>query len=584
VYHTKSFTETIKLLDSQWARRLLTDKVYAYELSAVPIEEWSQSSTLTIQECFMMHSLHPEFLSTYLKGKDDPFLEDFVRESLAFSRGISRGDKISYFNQIPEFSRIVKVIVTDLITEGNLEQAAEIFILLDKHSREVIGDPIFFGYIDREDYLGAEKIIKVIWREESERHDFMVELNSICLSKNLFEIAERIYLSVIDSGVKFRIFGEIFRTFLLKNDIASALRINAKQPALSDRSNGNLNIVKQYIKMGEFKKAKDLAILMEEETQYQYRYRAFILVISKYLTVGDLITVEGLLWCLGKGEYADKARSQFTDHMNSIRDMPTPFSRLQGLMKLHQPIDERQLKLIYFAIGHEKWREAIDGKDHKHGSEVYDKGLHKGNSEPGFMQSMQKAFVFVGDHLGEPTTVEFYLNLHRVVCGHFKGKETSTLMGEDGIGVFRDSTQGVKWAGLEDSYVISDEARKTFESFKLGVISEKTMLYQTMAAGEVKTLFMWFLQEYYEEIIQAKNPREKLTAIGKFTQRCQWLHPPRDGCGRTDTLILNKHLTENGFHPVILDYPYKSSTLPLDQWIDYLESGLKKWQEIQSSL
>lgn len=72
--------------------------------------------------------------------------------------------------------------------------------------------------------------------------------------------------------------------------------------------------------------------------------------------------------------------------------------------------------------------------------------------------------------------------------------------------------------------------------------------------------------------------KEKLRAIADLFQKLEWLHPFHDGQGRTDLVLLSKLLTENGFHPVIMQQPFTSSFSTLDEWVEELEKGLVAWE------
>ena len=68
-------------------------------------------------------------------------------------------------------------------------------------------------------------------------------------------------------------------------------------------------------------------------------------------------------------------------------------------------------------------------------------------------------------------------------------------------------------------------------------------------------------------------------AICKYVKYLDWLHPPRDGSGRTVIFgILNKILSENGFHPVLLEYPYITDCVSLQKWTEYVKEGLLAWE------
>lgn len=84
-----------------------------------------------------------------------------------------------------------------------------------------------------------------------------------------------------------------------------------------------------------------------------------------------------------------------------------------------------------------------------------------------------------------------------------------------------------------------------------------------------------------------RNEEEKENAlrnIAELYQNLEWLHPFFDGQGRTDLVLLSKLLTENGFNPSILFYPYFSTFEPLDKWVDYLKNGMRAWRDLRATL
>ena len=67
---------------------------------------------------------------------------------------------------------------------------------------------------------------------------------------------------------------------------------------------------------------------------------------------------------------------------------------------------------------------------------VFDEALHHGEKEPGYFNSMTEGCKYASKHLTEKPSLEFYKNLHKTLCTHFKGRETNTA--EAGAaGVFR---------------------------------------------------------------------------------------------------------------------------------------------------
>ena len=255
---------------------------------------------------------------------------------------------------------------------------------------------------------------------------------------------------------------------------------------------------------------------------------------------------------------------------------------------------------IYFGLGDNKWCECIDGCHHDKGKFVYDQALHGSTIEPGFIASMEKAFCFVARYLGHNVDADWYLNLHRQTCAHFNGDKKSFLMGQEKVGVFRDTDDviganfpnnvyRVTARSFEEYNALDKELRTTFgDSYGLGYFQDlgggSTYLwYKPMSRSQIRVIFNKFLSDFYQEIKHAFSPDQKLQAIAKLHQRLEWLHPVRDGTSRTSIAFMNKNLTDYGFHPAILEFPHVSSSLGLAQWTEYLKNGLKKWELQQTT-
>jgi hypothetical protein len=576
--------EAFSLMDPLWARKLLSDRVYDLELSSEPFQHKIDSLTLSCSELLMMQELHPDFFILYLSDKDPRFLNNFIKEMLVILRQMHLGLKTKYFQKVPENTALLYAIGSDLAIRGNFVEAAEILPLLDlKEKKQELAEFIFKAHLTTGNLPGAEKLIRIGWTSEEEQFPYWKQLVKEYIAKELFSDAMLTASHIYPYSCRDVILFDLFIAYLGKGDITQAELVIENFSTQDVKLECMYQLVKKCISLNNYKKGKEIAILMDHDEVHNYRNHAFLSLIENRLALKDRISANGLLWCMDNGECKIRATElinlDFAARSNEILHESINMTWIN--FSYSDSLDKKAMKEVYFSLGEEKWREGIDGEHQKHGSLVYDKGLHGGKTEPGFMQSMQQAFVYMSNHLGYPTTASFYLELHKVVCNHFRGTETNTLMGQDKIGVFRDKDMDIYWDGLYGNHAITNQARRTFQGLKLGTISRETMRYKKMDDFEVEHLFDWFLKEYYDEIHEASTPREKLTAIGKFTQRCQWLHAPKDGCGRTDTLILNKHLVENGFHPVVLEFPYKSSILPLHMWIDYLEEGLKKWEEFQ---
>lgn len=240
------------------------------------------------------------------------------------------------------------------------------------------------------------------------------------------------------------------------------------------------------------------------------------------------------------------------------------------------------------ALGEKKWMERIDGDQHKHGKYVFDKGLHGGSVEPGFVVSYEENVVpLIEAHLGMRTTTAFILELHRAACWHFDGSMTDTLMGLEKVGVFRDTDDEVYctytlkegW-GMEDwqeflSFTPSlgkvkwvDEDKKQFR-----------VSYKVYSREEIEAILNLMLDGFYAEV-QAKGAerRDKIRACAKLAKFMDWLHTTRDGSMRIGIDTLQKHLTEFVGHPMILEDPHMCAKLRLEKLVDYIEEGLKRWE------
>ena len=266
---------------------------------------------------------------------------------------------------------------------------------------------------------------------------------------------------------------------------------------------------------------------------------------------------------------------------------------------INSDLSIENLKRIYRGLGENKWMECIDGTYHHLGKTVFDEGLHKGTVEPGYLASMEKGFTFVEASLNLKIDADWYLDLHKRTCGHFQGDSTGTLMGQDRVGVFRSNDEtAIHCNYTPPHHTSTEEGRNEFQALHLEIQKEfddsyglgemtydaetkKTCInFKLMHRDQVRKIFNKFSEEYYQEITAAQTPDEKLLAIAKLNIRLEYLHPARDGTTRTNIALMNKNLTENGFHPAILEFPSIPPMLGLMQWKEHLKQSLLKWEEI----
>ncbi len=259
----------------------------------------------------------------------------------------------------------------------------------------------------------------------------------------------------------------------------------------------------------------------------------------------------------------------------------------------------RQMQKIYYGLGSNKWKEGVERGWHCHGPHVFDQGLHGKSVEPGFHASWNRAAHFLSTQFTQKASSNLYLWLHSVACSHFMGGANDVLMGPEKVGVFRDRKDAIQAIFAAPEHALREGAEKEFDRLNasmkerfgttLGTFEKKSpkevVLKETvMGQNKMKAIYDFFCQQLHTELEQAQNPDQKFEAICRFYRYCDYSHPVRDGCGRSDLLMLNFLLTQNGFHPVLLDAPYLSNVVTEKEWIEYVRQGLKNWEQEKATL
>jgi hypothetical protein len=93
-----------------------------------------------------------------------------------------------------------------------------------------------------------------------------------------------------------------------------------------------------------------------------------------------------------------------------------------------------------------------------------------------------------------------------------------------------------------------------------------------LAERDLRRLVLWRKKSY-----GTRSDRGKYVAT--MYAELEWLHPWIGGQGRTDLVLLNYLLRQEGLNPVILEDPYFSTFHPIVDWIAYLERGIEGWKE-----
>lgn len=251
------------------------------------------------------------------------------------------------------------------------------------------------------------------------------------------------------------------------------------------------------------------------------------------------------------------------------------------------------------------WKAVIDFKCHKHGCLVFDYGLHNENQvEPGFLKSIYKAYYFVAKELKDcpkkHPSKEFYLEIHKQATQHVHGgSEISGNVRDYEVFAF------VPFASFPIPKKFTENQQKYFDLLlaefhggDLPINKSVSLIFQSNDQPHNTGVTLQYVgtKEGIEEALAQllTTFKEKMTTLEDSTQpdreatlrliaslfqKLEWLHPFKDGQGRTDLVFLNYLLVRYGFTPAILEETYLASIVTLDDWVQHLKEGMARWQE-----
>lgn len=111
------------------------------------------------------------------------------------------------------------------------------------------------------------------------------------------------------------------------------------------------------------------------------------------------------------------------------------------------------------------------------------------------------------------------------------------------------------------------------------------VIYDSLNEQQVEEIVILLFDRYNRAIDASKQgDGDVVTAIADLFQMLEWLHPFTDGQGRTDLVLLNKLLVDQGLNPVILKEPFVSSWSNLEEWKKALEEGMANWRSAQEEI
>ncbi len=221
-------------------------------------------------------------------------------------------------------------------------------------------------------------------------------------------------------------------------------------------------------------------------------------------------------------------------------------------VKTFSPTKE-QAKEVFWKLGDNYWKQIIDGKYHHLGSLVFDKALHNSFKEPGFLESLEKGCHFASEHLGEKVSVEFYKDLHKKLCSHFKGEENDTLITAEKCGKFRTHhiPCPTMTKGIEKDFPEYDKHVRNCQN-KYGLDSIKKDYPE-----EFKVILGKRDPEFYTKICKKEENSRKI----KDDMRLEWMskinHISNDleeMCNRFEVTKITKIYDSNNVFCIYYDY------------------------------
>lgn len=161
------------------------------------------------------------------------------------------------------------------------------------------------------------------------------------------------------------------------------------------------------------------------------------------------------------------------------------------------PVSKETSENVFSRLGDENWwKQIYDGKYHHLGPKVFDEGLHGKVVEPGFYENARQAFLLAKAHLNKKVNVEFYCELHKKACAHFKGSANQTEIKANEAGNFRSiENKGVKCVcKISEMMDVFDRARLASDERRKNVINDYVIVKRSYGdravevCGDNKTL------------------------------------------------------------------------------------------------
>ena len=243
------------------------------------------------------------------------------------------------------------------------------------------------------------------------------------------------------------------------------------------------------------------------------------------------------------------------------------------------------------------WKLCIDRKDHWKGKDIYEK------EDNGYLKGTLNGIEFIKQNINTKFNFDFLIQLHTICVKdviHYKKKSYSTQFGpceNDHIYDGFNTNKATELAKKEwyTEKLIYDEAScpKTFTreeamavcpSFynptnkrrisRIGWQPENKCYSDRIQYAKDKLNNS--IESYYKELYQAETNDKKLEAIVRLIRYFEITHCFTDGNQRTNNIMIQKLLIENGFYPCILRDPRMfGGYYGVSELVDEVKEGIR---------
>lgn len=228
---------------------------------------------------------------------------------------------------------------------------------------------------------------------------------------------------------------------------------------------------------------------------------------------------------------------------------------------------------IWDALGDETWRMYVDLDSQEHGPLAYDRGLGKGQKEPGYLASMARAHAVARASLGRRLDLEIFEELHRASLAHAPPAETFRPAFA-WVGVHPDRME----QGIEEIWAAHDTVVDPREDGRMRI------RFGTCEPDAMRARLEDAIEALYRAIDGARSPRDRILAIATFHQHLELWHPTKDGNTRRHTLVLDKLLVDHGETPAIMTEINDAYVRLPASWARMIVQGMNRWRVVREAI